>query len=63
MKIDFNAPPEWLICSCYRCVAMRITIVGSPFVPVCNKCGEMLVAKIEGLLTRLENCPICEKEK
>lgn len=63
MKIDFNAPPEWLICSCYRCVAMRITIVGSPFVPVCNKCGEILVVKIDGLPVRLENCPICEKEK
>ena len=42
---------------------MRITIVGSPFVPVCNKCGEILVVKIDGLPVRLENCPICEKEK
>lgn len=63
MKIDFNDPPDWLNCGCHRCVSLRISLTGSTYIPVCNKCGEILAGKIEGLPAALENCPVCEKEE
>lgn len=53
MRIDINNPPEWLTCTCYRCAAIRISVAGTHLVSVCNKCGELLVGKKEGLPTRL----------
>ncbi len=58
MKVNFENPPDWLLCNCNRCVAIRVTVGGSSRLPVCD-CGTILAAKIDGLPTVLENCPEC----
>jgi hypothetical protein len=62
MKINFDDPPEWLTCGCYRCVSLRVSICGSPLVSVCNRCGEVLAGKKDGLPATLEDCPKCEEK-
>ncbi len=59
MKINFENPPEWLTCPCFRCVAIRVSIAGKSVVPICNECGEILVTKKEGLPSIMEDCPNC----
>lgn len=58
-KINLDNPPDWLICPCYRCISIRISISGRPVIPVCNQCGEILIIKKEGLPSVMEDCPNC----
>ena len=59
MKINFENPPEWLNCGCYRCVSLRVSICGSSRISVCNNCNEILAGKKDGLPVTLERCPNC----
>jgi len=60
MKINLQNPPDWLINGDFESLQIRYATFGSSLVPVCNKCGEVLVVKNDdGSFSFWENCPMC----
>jgi len=62
IKINPEAPPEWLLSDHPRDVGIRRTIGGDDRLPVCSGCNHILAGFKDGVPCTLDECPNCTDE-